>query len=76
MKHPDVALSADGKGEVFRHGEITDAAFTITAEEAFRPDKEKAEGPAAETGYVLMSEEDIEKEIAEEEKQNEEKKEE
>lgn len=76
MKHPEVALSADGKGELFRHGEVTDAAFTIKAEEVFRPDKEKSEEPAAETGYVLMSEEDIEKEIAEEEKQNEEKKEE
>lgn len=59
LKHPNLALTQDGKGEPFIHGDTSGAAFTIelTWEQ---PDAEDSAEPI-ETGYELLSEEDLEK---------------
>ena len=79
MKHPDINLTEDGKGKPFIHGDTSGAAFTVellglaeTDEngEAGGPGGSDASGgpgaPDAESepsGYVLLSEEDVEKEF-------------
>ena len=35
LKHPNVALSADGQGEPYRHGEVTQAVAGITLADSF-----------------------------------------
>lgn len=58
LKHPDVALTADGKADVYRHGEVNDDVATISAMEI---DPNKApEKELLETNYELLSEEDFE----------------
>ena len=67
MKHPAVGLTADGGTEPYIHGQAKDAAFTLSL--TFDPDgiefangmKDMIEIP--EGDYVLMSEEDVEKEV-------------
>ena len=58
LKHPDVALTADGKADVFRHGEVKDDVATISALE-IDPNK-VPEKELLETNYELLSEEDFE----------------
>ena len=58
LKHPNVALTADGKAGVYRHGEVKSDVATI---ELFSFDKNKApETEVAETDYELLSDEDFE----------------
>lgn len=58
LKHPNVALTADGKAGVYRHGEVKSDVATI---ELFSFDKSKApETEVAETNYELLSDEDFE----------------
>ena len=58
LKHPNVALTADGKAGVYRHGEVKSDVATI---ELFSFDKNKApETEVAETNYELLSDEDFE----------------
>ena len=67
MKHPAVGLTADGGAEQYIHGQPKDAAFTLSL--TFDPDdiafangiKDVIEIP--EGDYVLLSEEDVEKEV-------------
>ena len=67
MKHPAVGLTADGGAEPYIHGQSKDAAFTLSL--TFDPDdiafangiKDVIEIP--EGDYVLLSEEDVEKEV-------------
>ena len=67
MKHPAVGLTADGGAEPYIHGQAKDAAFTLSL--TFDPDdiafangiKDVIEIP--EGDYVLLSEEDVEKEV-------------
>ena len=67
MKHPAVGLTADGGAEPYIHGQPKDAAFTLSL--TFDPDdiafangiKDVIEIP--EGDYVLLSEEDVEKEV-------------
>ena len=67
MKHPAVGLTADGGAEPYIHGQPKDAAFTLIL--TFDPDdiafangiKDVIEIP--EGDYVLLSEEDVEKEV-------------
>ena len=67
MKHPAVGLTADGGAEPYMHGQPKDAAFTLSL--TFDPDdiafangiKDVIEIP--EGDYVLLSEEDVEKEV-------------
>ncbi|WP_290450607.1 VirD4-like conjugal transfer protein, CD1115 family [Faecalibaculum rodentium] len=58
LKHPDVALTADGKADVYRHGEVKDDVATISAME-IDPNK-VPEKELLETNYELLSEEDFE----------------
>ena len=58
LKHPNVALTADGKAGVYEHGEVKSDVATI---ELLSFDKYKApETEAAETNYELLSDEDFE----------------
>ena len=58
LKHPNVALTADGKACVYEHGEVKSDVATI---ELLSFDKYKApETEVAETNYELLSDEDFE----------------
>ena len=58
LKHPNVALTADGKAGVYKHGEVKSDVATI---ELISLDKNKApEIIVAETHYELLSDEDFE----------------
>ena len=58
LKHPNVALTADGKAGVYRHGEVKSDVATI---ELISFDFNKApETKVAETNYELLSDEDFE----------------
>lgn len=58
LKHPNVALTADGKAGVYEHGEVKSDVATI---EILSFDKYKApETEVAETNYELLSDEDFE----------------
>ena len=67
MKHPAVGMTADGGAAPYFHGQPKDAAFTLSL--TFDPDdiafansmKDVIDIP--EGDYVLLSEEDVEKEI-------------
>ncbi|MGN8729791.1 VirD4-like conjugal transfer protein, CD1115 family [Hornefia butyriciproducens] len=58
MKHPNVSLTEDGKGEPYIHGDTSCAAFTIELTNQPLPEDD---AKAIETGYTLLSEEDVEK---------------
>lgn len=73
MKHPDIRMTADGKMDPYIHGEPWDAGASIelvydpmlmpeTAENAQDDELEN-------TDYALLSEEDVEKVVAEEEEE-------
>lgn len=58
LKHPNVALTADGKAGVYKHGEVKSDVATI---KLISLDKNKApEITVAETHYELLSDEDFE----------------
>ena len=58
LKHPNVALTADGKAGVYRHGEVKSDVATI---ELISFDINKApDTEVAETNYELLSDEDFE----------------
>ena len=58
LKHPNVALTADGKAGVYEHGEVKSDVATI---ELLSFDKYKApETEVAETNYEILSDEDFE----------------
>ena len=58
LKHPNVALTADGKAGVYKHGEVKSDVATI---ELISFDKNKVpETQVAETDYELLSDEDFE----------------
>ena len=58
MKHPNVSLTEDGKGCPYIHGDTSGAAFTIELTNQPLPEND---AKAIETGYTLLSEEDVEK---------------
>ena len=58
MKHPNVSLTEDGKGYPYIHGDTSGAAFTIELTNQPLPEDD---AKAIETGYTLLSEEDVEK---------------
>ena len=61
LKHPNVGLSADGKGNPYRHGEITRKVAEIAIadiQEGAVPPEDSGQGEAAE--YELLSEEELE----------------
>lgn len=58
LKHPNVALTADGKAGVYKHGEVKSDVATI---ELISFDENQApETKVAETNYELLSDEDFE----------------
>ena len=71
MKHPAVGLTTDGGAEPYIHGQANDANYTMRL--TFDPDdiafansmKDVIEIP--EGDYVLLSEEDVEKEMVDHE---------
>lgn len=58
LKHPNIEFTEDGKGKPFVHGDTSGAAFTIKLSNLPMPDED---GEVIETGYELLSEEDLEK---------------
>ena len=58
LKHPNVALSADGQGEPYRHGEVTQAVAGITLGDSLAGEmtEELSDGQS----YELLSDEDLE----------------
>jgi type IV secretion system protein VirD4 len=80
MKHPNVRMTADGKTEVYVHGEPWDAGPSI--ELILDPEiiKEATENAQmidlGDSDYTLLSEEDVEKEIEEQKKKDKQKEEE
>ena len=67
LRHPNVALTADGHADPYVHGDTSEAVNTIalTFDTVFS--EEMADIP--DTGYELLSEEDVEKEITSKEKE-------
>jgi len=66
LKHPNVAMTTDGKAEVYMHGEVDEASFTVEFLQVVEAEGDVAFAPES-CGYVLMSEEDVEKLLADEE---------
>lgn len=58
LKHPNIALTADGKARPYIHGEAVNANASIYLEEADPESVEELELPAKQ--YELLSEEDLE----------------
>ena len=58
LKHPNVALTADGEAGVYRHGEVTDDVATISVERLNLNDVPEME--LTETNFELLSDEDFE----------------
>ena len=58
LKHPNVSLTADGKADVYRHGEAKDDIATITV--GIVVDEKQIEDiPISDTSFELLSEEDL-----------------
>ena len=68
LKHPNVALTADGKAKPFTHGDTSRAVNTITLTIDARPPEDMPEIP--DMGYELLSEEDVERRIASKEEKS------
>jgi len=58
LKHPNVAMTADGSAGTYRHGEVTEAVAAITFSNL--SGNIKAPEEVKDTTYELLSEEDIE----------------
>jgi len=58
LKHPNVALSTDGKGKPYRHGEVTQAIANISLGDSLQGEVlEETEGGRS---YELLSDEELE----------------
>ena len=70
LKHPNARMTTDGKAEPFIHGEAWDAGASIELvydpELILRLSNDTNKIDSLSSDYVLMSEEDVEKEIEEE----------
>lgn len=58
LKHPNVALTTDGKADAYRHGEVKDDVATISVEWLNFDDVPEME--LTETNFELLSDEDFE----------------
>ena len=67
LRHPNVALTADGQAEPYVHGDTSRAVSTILLSFDAQLPEDIPEPECI--GYVLLSEEDVEKEIASKEKE-------
>lgn len=59
LKHPNVAMTTDGKGEFYRHGEVTQAVAKISLGDSLQGEITQ-EQPYA-LSYELLSDEDLER---------------
>lgn len=66
LKHPNISLTEDGKGKPYIHGDTSGAAFTIELTNQPLPEDD---AKVIETGYVLLSEEDVEKSFTDQNEQ-------
>lgn len=57
LKHPNVALTADGKAQPYTHGDVKTAVATV---EYLNIDPKKIDNDYGETTYELLSDEDFE----------------
>ena len=57
LRHPNVALTTDGKAKPYKHGEITEAIASL----AIQTDGEEVTATEFEAndGYILLSDEDM-----------------
>ena len=62
LKHPNVALTADGKAKPYAHGDASGAVNTIALTFDAEVPEDIPEIP--DMGYELLSEEDVERQIA------------
>lgn len=69
LRHPNVALTADGQADPYVHGDTSGAVNTIALTFDAQLPEDLPEIP--DTGYELLSEEDVEREIAKLEKEEE-----
>ena len=60
LKHPNVALTTDGKAAPYEHGGTGRAVAGVTAQRVSQPAANSPE-PEAEPAYELLSDEEIEK---------------
>lgn len=67
LRHPNVALTADGLADPYVHGDMSEAVNTIALTFDTVSSEEMTDIPK--TGYELLSEEDVEKEIASKERE-------
>jgi type IV secretion system protein VirD4 len=80
LKHPSVRMTTDGKADPYIHGEPWDAGSSI--ELVYDPELIRAASDNSQiieltdSDYVLLSEEDVEKEIEEQKKKDKQKEEE
>ena len=74
MKHPDVRMTADGQMDPYIHGEPWDAGASIELvydPKLIEKDAENAQAiELSDSDYTLLSEDEVEKIVAEEEKKN------
>ena len=66
LKHPSISLTEDGKGKPYIHGDTSGAAFTLELTNQPLPEDD---AKVIETGYVLLSEEDVEKSFTDQNEQ-------
>lgn len=71
MKHPSIRLTADGQAPPYVHGTAGDAVSTVEILSAVRQEQDEDAEPAEETGYVLLSETDLEEMLQNETKKGE-----
>lgn len=73
LKHPNVKYTEDGGAEPYIHGTVSGDIADIVIEEIYEEDKDAAEASEGDSGYELLSEEDVLENIDEEEKEYEQK---
>lgn len=76
LKHPNIKLTEDGGAKPYIHGVVEDdiADISMIGMREIKKDETLDEGKPEETGYELLSDEDLLSEIEKEEKENDEKK--
>ena len=72
LKHPNIKLTEDGGAQPYIHGEVEDdiADISIIGMREIKKDETSEEDKPEETGYELLSDEDLLNEIEKEEKEN------
>lgn len=69
LKHPNVADTEDGGAEPYVHGKVSGDVAKIRVEQVLQLDAKDAQTVSSESGYELLSENDLLEEIGKEEKE-------